>query len=70
MDTRKPLAHAPAQSMEPYPIRLLPVTIDRVKEMAAELGVPHTTLAREFLIDGMSMAKARAIAKEDRRGTA
>lgn len=68
MNERKPLAAM--ESRVPYPIRLKPSEIDKVKARARERGIGPTTLAREFLLTGMSMDEVQEAMKEHRRVTA
>lgn len=58
------------ESREPYSMKLKPSEIENIKMRAARKGVGHTTLAREFLLMGMSMDDALERQKDYTRVTA
>lgn len=66
---RKPLALA-GESKDVLPVRLHPSVIAGLKVRAARKGIGYTTLAREYLITGMSMDDAQELLKANTRVTA
>ena len=66
---RKPLAPA-MESRLSFNVKLKPSEIEAIKIRALCKGMGHTTLAREYLLMGMSMDDAQELRKGHARVTA
>lgn len=70
MGARPIEAPPPQEARESFAMKLKPSEIAAVRERALRKGLGHTTLAREYLLMGMSMDDAMEFQKGHARVTA